>query len=93
LICSGSLPVKVPHDIVDGLKQRSDEDGCLAHPEVVTIGGFAEVTQGPFAGFVGRIERLAPAERAMVLIELLTKQTRVSVLKSHVRPLPRSTGS
>ena len=87
LVCANSTPVRVPPDLVDGLRRRCNDENVLSHPEVTDAGDAVEVTDGAFAGFVGTIERLAPGERAWVLIEHLTRERRVSIPKSQIRPL------
>jgi transcriptional antiterminator RfaH len=85
LVCFGSKPATVPDGEVETLQQRCSADVCLELPADVAAGDEVWVTQGAFSDFTGRVARLAPKERALILIDLLGQQTSVSLPRAHLR--------
>lgn len=85
LVCFGSEPGAVPNGLIEALQQRCSADGCLELPADIAAGDEVWVTQGAFSDFAGRVARLAPKERALILIDLLGQQTSVSLPRAHLR--------
>lgn len=78
-------PRPVPPALIDGLRARCDAEGVLLPPKSFEIGDPVEVTSGPLAGFVSRVDTLDPDRRIWVLLELMGRATRVAVPAEHLR--------
>ncbi|SDF37566.1 transcription termination/antitermination protein NusG [Limimaricola pyoseonensis] len=81
-------PRPVPGALIEALRDRCDEEGVIrpaAAPEAFEIGERVEVTHGPLAGFVSRVEALAPEQRIWVLLELMGRETRVMLRPEDLR--------
>ncbi|WP_247713857.1 transcription termination/antitermination protein NusG [Qipengyuania xiamenensis] len=62
-----------------------DPDGCIENLSPLSEGDEAQVRDGPLASFTGKIEKLAPNERAWLLIDIMGKATRSLVRSDDVR--------
>ena len=51
----------------------------------MSAGDEVRVIQGPFANFIGKIENLKADQRAWVLLDVMGKQTRVSISRGDLR--------
>jgi transcriptional antiterminator RfaH len=72
-------PAVVPLDLVSQLMLRCDATGRLLPPRLLKPGDQVMLTTGPFASFVGEVEKIAPDRRVWVLLEIMGGQTRVAV--------------
>lgn len=79
LVSFGQEPRTVPLDVISQLRQRCDEFGKLMPPKLLRPGDAVRISEGPFADFVARIERIAPDRRVWVLMEIMGGQTRVGL--------------
>ena len=64
-------PAQVPSAVVTGLMLRCDSEGCLIPDTDFRMGEKVRLICGPFAGFVGTVERVDPDRRVHLLLELL----------------------
>jgi len=64
-------PAQVPSAVVTGLMLRCDAEGCLIPDTDFRRGEKVRLICGPFAGFVGTVERVDPDRRVHLLLELL----------------------
>src|SRR5215470_7149677 len=81
LFTQDGRPVPVPAGIVERLLGQSD--GGLTRLDAGLVKGKnVRITCGPFADFVGRLERLDNAGRVQVLIELMGSPVSVSIHRS-----------
>lgn len=85
LVSFGKEPAPVPLGIVSQLMLRCDASGKLLPPKLLTPGDQVRLTLGPFAGFVGTIEAIAPERRIWVLMDIMGGQTRVAVAADQLR--------
>lgn len=90
LVSFAGKPAEVPHSIVEELQKACDEDNVINFAPGLVCGAEVEIKDGSFTGFLGRIERMTPGERALVLIEFMGKDTRVELTRCS---LTRSGGS
>lgn len=67
------------------LKQRCDPDGKLLPPQALEAGEIVRIVKGPFADFVGTVERLAPDRRIWILLDMLGQNTRVALSPRDLR--------
>ncbi len=79
LVKSGNRPAQVPSSIVTGLMMRCDADGCLMPPDDFQQGEAVRLTSGPFAGFIGTVEKIEPDRRIHLLLEMLGRTTALTV--------------
>lgn len=87
LVSFGQSPAPVPESVVKELQQACDSDDVLSFDSEISPGTEIEITSGALTNFVGRVERLAPDHRALVLLEFMGQQTRTRVDLAHVRAL------
>jgi len=85
LVRFADAPAPVPAALITELKAACDPDGVVAVVPGLRAGSGVEVMTGTFTGFVGQIERLAPDQRAFVLIDFLGKETRVRIPIAHLK--------
>lgn len=88
LVSFGRMPTPVPTGLVEQLQLRCDASGKLLPPDALQPGDCVRVTSGPFADFIGTIEKIAPDRRVWVLMELMGAQTRVAVQADVLRRHP-----
>jgi transcriptional antiterminator RfaH len=80
----GVEPAKVADSLVEAL--RAQEASVQAEPErLFKPGEKVRLTEAPFAGIEGVYQMADGERRAMVLIELLSKQVRVRVAPANLR--------
>lgn len=91
LVKFGERPAPVPAQIIGELRAACDQDGVVTLTGALAPGSAVQVQSGSFASFVGRIERLAPHDRALVLIDFMGTQTRVNLSTANLRVASGST--
>lgn len=72
-------PAPVPGDLMQSLMSRCDWSGCLLPPTEFQPGDQVRVKAGPFADFVGTVEKMGAQQRVWLLLEFLGRATRVAV--------------
>lgn len=85
LVKFGDRPAPVPHSVICDLRAACDEHDIVAHTPEIVPGATVEIRQGTFSSFIGKVERLAPNERAMVLLDFMGEHTKVILPTSHIR--------
>jgi transcriptional antiterminator RfaH len=85
LVKFGDRPAQVPHSIISELRAACNDAGIIATAPQVFVGALVEVTSGAFTNFVGYVERLAPEQRAMVLLDIIGKHTKVTLPLTQLR--------
>lgn len=68
-------PARVPSAVVTGLMRRCDAEGCLIPPDDFQAGEVVCVTSGPFAGFIGTVEKMDQERRIHMLLTMLGRDT------------------
>jgi transcriptional antiterminator RfaH len=80
-------PVVIPHQIVNYLKQRCNQEGELQ--ELFNEGDMLEITQGPFKGLFGFFEKLQTMPdgfaRALLLVEILGSTHKLPIQVSQLK--------
>lgn len=84
LVTFGAEPAKVDSQLIETLRQRRAELSPEPQP-LFTPGERVIVSDGPFAGLEAVYQMMDGERRAMVLIELLSKPTRLTVLPTKLR--------
>jgi transcription elongation factor/antiterminator RfaH len=76
---SVASPVPLPTGFVEQLQRLSGEAGEVRFAEHLKPGQAVRVVGGPFDQLCGRLSSVSGLERVTVLLEVLSRQTRVSV--------------
>jgi transcriptional antiterminator RfaH len=79
-------PVPVPDGIVETLIANSDEANLALFASGLTTGQSVRILSGPFANFVGTLERLDAAGRVRVLLEMMGTAVPVAVRRGAICP-------
>lgn len=80
-------PDQVPDVVINTLFARCDDAGFVLPPNNLSIGDKIQITDGPFAGWVSKVEKMKGADRVVALLALLGKETRTSLPLGLVRKL------
>jgi len=80
LVRFGQMPARVPDTFIDKLKANDDEDGL----QEIALPGFepgdkVRLTDGPMAGLEAIYQTAKGSDRAMIMLDLLGKLTRVEL--------------
>ena len=79
LVTMADRPAQVPDEVIEALRRRCDMDGRLTEAPVLEKGDQIQLLTGPFADFVGTVERIDADKRVWVLLDLLGRTTRVAL--------------
>ena len=84
LVRLGAELTAVPREIVEALMARCDKQSILRQTNETKssqlhIGNQAQVTQGPFSGFIATISDIEPNNRINILIEIMGQTTKVAI--------------
>jgi transcriptional antiterminator RfaH len=79
-------PIPVPEGIVETLVQNTDEANLTLFARGLATGQCVRILRGPFADFVGTIERLDAAGRVRVLLDMMGTAVPVALRRSAVCP-------
>lgn len=85
LVKFGERPAQVPEHVIAELRAVCDEHGIITLTSQLVRGTSVEIQSGAFTSFMGRIERVSPRDRALVLIDFMGTQTRVSITTANLR--------
>ena len=90
---SGTRPLVIgprhrglPEGIVETLIQNSDEANLALFSSGLTTGQSVRILSGPFANFVGQLERLDAAGRVRVLLDMMGTTVPVAVRRGAICP-------
>ena len=79
LVTFGNEPAPVPAGFVERLQAMADDDGHVAFEEDLKMGDAVRVVGGPFDDLCGSLASAAGSERVVVLLRLLSGETRVNL--------------
>jgi transcription elongation factor/antiterminator RfaH len=79
-------PVPVPEGIVETLIQNTDEANLTLFASGLKAGQSVRILSGPFANFVGTLERLDAAGRVRVLLDMMGKAVPVALRRGAICP-------
>ena len=79
-------PVPVPEGIVETLIENMDEAHLALFGDGLKTGQSVRIISGPFANFVGSLERLNDAGRVRVLLDMMGTAVPVMVRRSAICP-------
>lgn len=83
LVSFGAEPAKISADLVQVLRLQNDAQQGQPQP-LFESGQAVQITHGPFAGLNAVYQMTDGESRAMVLIEILSKQCRLAVPPAHL---------
>lgn len=86
LLMYGREPQPVPRGVVERLIEAADSEGNIQFDFHLKEGQTIRVTAGPFADFVGELERLDDSGRVRVLLEIMGGKMRVALPQTQVAP-------
>ena len=86
LFSSGDRPVPVPEGIVETLIENTDEANLALFSGGLATGQSVRILSGPFANFVGKLERLDAAGRVRVLLDMMGTAVPVALRRSAICP-------
>jgi transcription elongation factor/antiterminator RfaH len=86
LITCQDRPVPVPEGIVEALIARTDEANLALFEVPLITGQKIRILSGPFADFVGTIERLDDAGRVRVLLDMMASAVPIALHRSALSP-------
>lgn len=81
LVAAGGTPITVSETVIEGLRAREDEYGCvrLQPQRYLKDGDKVRITEGVFESFLGLYESVTGSERALVLIDFLGRKVRALI--------------
>lgn len=79
-------PVPVPQGVVEALVARTDEAGLALFDAGLAMGQTVRILSGPFADFVGTLQRLDAAGRVRVLLTMMGTAVPVTLHRSVLLP-------
>lgn len=85
LMCGGE-PQAIPPGLIENLILATDDAGAVHFDFHMHAGQTVKVTAGPFADFLGQLERLDDKGRVSVLLELMGGTVRVALPREHLMP-------
>jgi transcription elongation factor/antiterminator RfaH len=74
LLTYGGEPQPVPRGVVESLVEVADPEGNIQFDFHLKEGQTVRVTAGPFADFIGELERLDDKGRVSVLLEIMERK-------------------
>ena len=83
--CDGR-PVPVPEGVVESLLENSEEANLTLFTRGLKAGQTVRIFKGPFADFVGTIERLDEAGRVRILLDMMGTAVPVALRRSAICP-------
>lgn len=84
LVTFGNDPAPVPSGFVERLQDMADEHGDVAFEEDLQPGDAVRVVGGPFDDLCGSLASAAGSERVVVLLRLLSGDTRVTLPRAQL---------
>jgi len=88
LVRFGEMPMSVPDEIIEFLRQSQDPQSGLHHPHQAQFRKDDKVmiTHGPFAGLEGIFVAERGADRVLILLDLLGKANRITLSRDVIAP-------
>lgn len=88
VVNSGGMPLPVDDAIIEFIRQRMDEHGCVTLSERLKKGDVVQIKDGPLKNFIGVFEREAKqADRVMILLITISYQSHVLIERELVRKI------
>ena len=81
-MCAGK-PHAFPHELIENLILAADEDGTVHFDFPMREGQTVNVSAGPFADFLGKLEHLDDNGRVSVLLEMIGGNSTSGIAADH----------
>ena len=85
IIFGSEIPI-IRCELIEELKYRFSPNNTSKVTNPFEIGMNAEITNGPFAQLIGKIDEIDADQRIWILLDILGTQTRVSVNELNLTP-------
>ena len=82
---SSGRPSVLSTSFVEALLERCNDQDVLEFAEDLPVGSIVEIVSGPFAQQVGEIQNLGPNGRIKIMMDVLGKETIVTLNRAAVR--------
>lgn len=82
-----SEPSVVPNNIVAALMARCGENGVLHETHQLQAGDKAQITRGPFSGFIATVGNSEPNDRIHVLLNIMGQSRNVVIDTAALTPV------
>ncbi len=86
LVTCHDRPTPVPEGVVEALIARTDEANLALFEAPLIAGQKVRIVSGPFADFVGTLERLDDAGRVRVLLDMMASAVPIALHRSALSP-------
>jgi transcriptional antiterminator RfaH len=84
IVCNGDEPSPLSETVIEALKIR-EKDGVIVRPASPRdIGHIVRLARGPLEGIAGEIIALGEKDRLVVLMNLLNRPIKVTVLEDQL---------
>lgn len=77
LVQFGEEPYRVPTEVISILKNQCDHSGRFYSNKNLDEGDLIEISNGPFANFIGTIDAIDAKQRITVLLNFMGQPTRI----------------
>lgn len=88
LIMEGDLPKPVPFGVIEVMLATASQAGLISVTPQLSLGDTVRVVRGPFSGLVGKLAALDDNQRVKVLLDILGKDTLVTINAARVGLVP-----
>ena len=78
IVFGNEIPL-IHSELIEELKHRFSTDNVTKATDPFEVGMNAEITNGPFAQLIGKIEEIDAEQRIWILLDILGTQARVSI--------------
>ena len=85
IVFGNEIPL-IHYELIKELQHRFSLNNAQKLVDPYKIGVNAEITNGPFAQLIGKIEEIDADQRIWILLDILGTQTRVSINKLNLTP-------
>lgn len=85
LVMFGQTPSRVPANVINELQGACDEEGIISPHSGLITGSTVQLIAGSFAGFVGTLIDLSPSQRALVVLDCMGREVKLSVPRAQVQ--------
>ncbi|BBE10945.1 transcription/translation regulatory transformer protein RfaH [Halorhodospira halochloris] len=79
LVRFGTWPARVPDDLVDAIRERTEQGYLDLSPEPLRRGDKVKVLDGPFASYEGVFHAERGEERAIILLDVANQHTQLTI--------------
>ena len=86
LVGSSDRPLAVPHGIIESLIAHANDANLALFGDCLQKGQKVRIAIGPFAEFIGTLDRLDDSGRVRVLLEMMGSEICISLQRSGVVP-------